>query len=383
MTDDAAMKPMIVLLLAVCGVLAHPVSQVAVRVNILSNRVDVVMHVKAEDLVWFHNLTNQTEVIVEAQKLRSAAKLHRGFLLNHFRVFGSAAVPLPGEVTRYDDSVIATEGLSPAALKTADIRYQLSYELDSPEPWLTFEQDFGGDTATVPAMMELDVHHLGVRIGQPVTLPENAPRWVRLDWVNGPTIPPKNLAEIRQRKTEAVQKKLGLVDDLGVYSFIHIERTNIRLELLMPLWKWRTLSELHPLAVVHINGKRVAGSLDRRSFHSPAETDIGDDKHGFTNEKHARIALMMNYQTDVPLKEIRFEWRAFSKAIPFLKSMILVPGRNPTQTYFTNERRTFVWRAKTPLLELSEEDHWGHRHLAGRIIVHEIKSRGIIRSLQK
>ena len=380
----ADVKPMIAFLLSVCGAWAHPVSQMAVRADIRTNRVDVLMQVKAEDLVWFHKLTNQTEVTVTAEKLRGAAARHRGFLLKYFHVLDSRGQALTGKIEGHDDSVIGA-GLNTAQLTTAEISYRLSFEFAGPEPWLTFMQDFGGDDASVPALMELDVHHLGVRLDQPVNLPGNAPRWVRLDWANGPPAPPRSLAEIRQRKKERQQRKLGLVDDLGVYSFLHIGQTNVRHELLMPLWKWRTWPKpVHTNSIVRINGRQVAGSLDRSSLHPPTTSDFGSIEPSPVDESHARIAVVLNYRADAPLKELQIEWHAFSKAIPFLKSMILVPGQRPTQTFFTNERRLFVWRRKPGSgVIFTGESHWGHRHEGARIIVHEIKTRGIIRALQK
>lgn len=355
------------------------------------------MQVKAEDLVWFHKLTNQTEVSVSAEKLRTAAKLHQGSLLQHFHILDSRARPLHGRINGYDDSAIAETDLSTAELTTAEISYRLSFDLPKPEPWLTFKQDFGSDNATVPAMMELDVHHLGVRLDQPVNLPGDAPHWIRLDWANGPPSPPRSLAEIRQRKRARHQKKLGLVDDLGVYSFIHIGFTNVRHELLLPLWKWRTWAQEARPAVemfcrtntgVRINGQPIRGRLARVSLHPPSTLDLGTGEQSDVDANHARVAVVLDYDHSTPLKEIRLEWRAFSKAIPFLKSMILAPGRNPTQTFFTNERRSFVWRAKSSdsprASSPAVEEHWGHRHEAGagRIIVHEIKASAVIRALQ-
>ncbi|MGY8649584.1 MAG: hypothetical protein ACKVKM_02125, partial [Verrucomicrobiia bacterium] len=89
----------------------------------------------------------------------------------------------------------------------------------------------------------------GVWIEKPVQLQPGQPHTVALDWENPPDQAPQNWRELRKKRAEEFQKRLGITSYSGLYSYIYLTDREVRHEILVPLLtfeKWLPLPRANP-----------------------------------------------------------------------------------------------------------------------------------------
>lgn len=355
---------------SIASLIAHPVSQVAVDADVHTNHIRIGMEVKAEDLVWFHHPDGTNQVTISARLLRTAAQKHEPILRHGFRILDAQGRTLHGEQLAIDTTRLGNTDLTRAELSTATVHYTFNHPLNQPPTFLTFLQRFGGADPPVPTMMDLTVRREGRWIGKPVNLNAGIPHSVELDWT---TAPPTSLLEIHRRNAARHQQRLGIPNFAGLRSFIHIEPHRVRHEILLPLHQladwipvdhtdpdFITVDEqaaLRPLVLaffqtnspVTINGQSTTPTLARCRCHGLETIDLHTNAPPRRLSRHqARIAIVLNYPAKTPISRLRVNWYAFSKQVPFIKSVVYAPDTEPRHTYFTAQRPLFQWQGKPP-----------------------------------
>jgi len=338
---------------------AHPISQSAVIADVFSNRVEVTMEIKLEDLAWFQNLkTNATEVF-DLKTVEESAKRHQQFLINYFHIIDSNSA---------DKYIGESKGLrlnSDGQFTTADLeskRIEYLYVFSSPKTHdagpprhLTFWQDFGGNKAPVPSMMELQVKQAGAWMTRSVNLSQLIPHTVLFDWTQGSTAP-RSLAEIRQRKATRKLEMLGMDDLNAVYSFIYPPRH----QLIIPRWTIEALRNLN--RSTNGNMQSQSTTLTQTALINWLKTHhrafIGNEPFppklinwriiGLENQdpgepnnapiphnQQARLSLTVEFPRGIT----HIEWNAFNRSLPFLKTLVFDgPRQQPRRAFFTAQK---------------------------------------------
>ena len=207
----------------------------------------VTLRVMLEDLVLFHGLKANSDTIFNADDLRAAAKKHEAFLLKHFSVRDGEGQSLEGTVVSRDDSAILDKGVQLEDLMKLIAVYELRFTPAKPKPaFLTFTQNFGGAKSVVPSIMEFMALQTGVWIEKPVQLQPGQPHTVALDWDNPPDEAPQNWRELRKKRAEEFQKRLGITSYSGLYSYIYLTDREVRHEILVPLLTFEKWLPLDP-----------------------------------------------------------------------------------------------------------------------------------------
>ena len=95
------------------GLLAHPISQSSVAVDVLTNKVVVEMNIMAEDYALYHGVEPGEDHRIPAKDLREAAEKHKEFLLKFFTIRDAKGEKLSGK---------AVEGTPPRFRRKAFFR---------------------------------------------------------------------------------------------------------------------------------------------------------------------------------------------------------------------------------------------------------------------
>lgn len=339
--------------------IAHPLSQIAIRADIQTNRITVTMDIKLEDLVWFQDLKTADDGRISAAELKAAAGKHPEFLLKYFTILDDRGHRLPGTFQSIDTSRIPTAGATAEELTILDITYRFQFPLSQLPGFVTLVQHFRGDQATVPSMMEIDVSHNGLRLEQPVNLAEGVPYSFSLDWINGPPPAPRSLAELRKQKEQRRIRTLGMPNQNDVYSWFHADARSLRHYLVIPAWKmavwtllkrrrtnWLEFSEqtaarfaIRRFLKQHTSTETTAGVLAPEQIHirfhdfSKQEFDGPVDTRTL-HLSQTRIGILLDYPTPKG-ERLQIKWDQFDKATPFLKSSIRFTDEPAKPLYFT------------------------------------------------
>jgi len=333
------------------------------------DEVRVTLRVMLEDLVLFHGLKANSETIFSAADLRAAAKKHEAFLLKHFSVRDGQGQSLKGAVVSRDDSVIPDDGVRLEDLMKLIAVYELKYTPAKPKPaFLTFTQTFGGEKTVVPSIMEFMPLQTGVWIEKPVQLQPGQPHTVALDWENPPDQAPQNWRELRKKRAEEFQKRLGITSYSGLYSYIYLTDREVRHEILVPLLtfeKWLPLPRANPEFIevaeqdaarqkitewfrgrnpVEIDGVPVQPILQRLQFFGLDIRDFAQNAEPRrVSAYQARLGIILVYPAKAPPNRVRLTWDSFQEAAPFLRSVVYDHEKNPTEEYFVRDQPRWEW----------------------------------------
>ncbi len=360
---------MVVWLWAAFSALAHPISMSNAVANVREDEVLVELRIMLEDLVLFHSLKADEKTVFKAEDLRQAAQKHDAFLLKHLTFRDGDGQVFKGHVERRDLAAIPDDGVPQAELMKRHAVYLMRYEPPEKEPqFITVLQQFGGVKAVVPSVMDFMVLQKGVWLSKPTQLQHGRPHTVTFDWDNPPTESPKNWRELRQKREEELQRKLGITSYTGLYSYIYLNDREVRHEILVPLLtfeKWLPIKRANPefLEVaeqeamreqiakwfrernpVQIDGIPVKPVLQRLQFFG---LDINDFAQNAEPRRisayQARLGIILRYPAKAPPNRVQMTWEIFHESAPFLRSIVYDRDAKPTEEFFVKDQPRYEW----------------------------------------
>ena len=249
--------------------------------------------------------------------------------------------------------------------------------------FITVLQQFGGSKAVVPSVMDFMPLQNGVWQSNPTQLQHGRPHSVTFDWESPPTEAPKNWRELRKKREEELQRKLGITSYTGLYSYIYLNDREVRHEILVPLLtfeEWLPIKRANPefLEVAEQDAMRgqIAEWFRNRN---PVETDgipfkpvlqrlefFGLDIQDFAQNAEprrisayqARLGIILSYPAKAPPNRVNLTWEVFQESAPFLRSIVYDRNANPTEEFFVKDQPDFEWirEGETPAVASFQTD---------------------------
>ena len=352
--------------------------------NVREDEVLVELRIMLEDLVLFHSLKADAQTLFKAEDLRKAAVSHDSFLLKHFTLRDGNGEVFKGEVQRRDLSAIPDEGVPQAELMKQHAVYLMRYVPPKKKPkFITVLQQFGGSKAVVPSVMDFMTLQNGVWQSKPTQLQHGRPHSVTFDWENPPTEAPKNWRELRKKREEELQRKLGITSYTGLYSYIYLNDREVRHEILVPLLtfeEWLPIKRANPefLEVaeqdamrgqiaewfrnrnpVEIDGIPVKPVLQRLQFFGLDIQDFAQNAEPRRISAYqARLGIILSYPAKAPPNRVNLTWEVFHESAPFLRSIVYDRNANPTEEFFVKDQPDFEWirEGETPAVASFQTD---------------------------
>ncbi|MCC6508156.1 MAG: hypothetical protein IT423_03560, partial [Pirellulaceae bacterium] len=215
---------------------AHPISLSSTIVNIKADQIDVEMDIMLEDLVLYHRLAADGDTRFSPKDLKAAAQKHRQFILDYFSILNADGERLVGEIVTESSETINTAGVLQSELMRHSVRYQIVYPLKTPKPtFVTFLQNFGGDKAVLPAVMDLFLLQDGAFVERPTQITYGRPHIMKLNWTKPEAAGRISMADLRKQREEQLRERLGIASYTGLFSFLYVTRFEVRHEVLIPL----------------------------------------------------------------------------------------------------------------------------------------------------
>lgn len=347
---------------------AHPISLSTAVADIYPDRVEVELRILVEDLVLYQELQANGDQVVSKSDLIRAAGEHRLFLSKYFRVFLQDGSSLQGNYSEIDLDEIPEEGVRLDQVMDFGVYYRLALILPERPDYLTFTQQFGGDEAPVPSVMDLILLQNGARLDFPVQLGPRAPHSVALDWENPPRNDRSYWKERREWMKQRRESLLGITSYSATYAYLYVEPHETRLEILVPLLTletWLPVSRADPdfLSVqeqqaladslesflpnaceVNIEGVKVNPRLDRLSFYTLDIRDFANDaKPRRVGVANARVGMILSFPTKGIPQAVSVHWKHFNESTPLLNTMLYVLDGPGERFFFTENEPQWEW----------------------------------------
>jgi hypothetical protein len=179
------------------------------------------------------------------------------------------------------------------------------------------------------------------------------------------------LAELRKLRKEQFRQRLGIGSFSGLYSFLYINRFEVRHEILIPLL---TLEQFVPIPRENpdfvevaeqeavrpaieqffhshgkftINGQPTEASIQRVSFFSLdiADFALNADPRRI-NVAQGRVGVIISYPSEQVPSSVEVEWDTFSQYAPFIDMTLLIGDQSPDRHYFHAEATTYQWKGE-------------------------------------
>lgn len=355
---------------------AHPVSLSSALVDVHDKYVRVELQIMLEDLVLFHGLKALEQQVYSAEDLMAASQKHRQFVIDYFTIRDASGNRLSSRIENEEFEQIAADGVPQSELMQRSIGFELHCELPQEKPeFLTFFQEFGGPKSALPAIMDLYVLRDG-QFEESAQIAFGRPHTVRFDWQRQSTGRPETAAELRKRRKEQFQQRLGISSYSGLYSFLYINRFEVRHEILIPLL---TLQQWLPIqsdddelitvdeqetarpAIANYFAQKGRLLVDDQEIQPLIEKisifslDINDFALGAdprpVNLFQGRAGVIIRYPCRQTPSRVSFTWDTFSNAAPFIDAILLIGNQAPDRFYFHPEEKTFQWQGQLVQVE--------------------------------
>lgn len=346
----------------------HPVSLSSAIVEVREDELVVDLEIMLEDLVMYQSLAADGEMRYPAELMLQAAKQHRDFLLEYFSILDGDGNRLKESSVTENFEQISAGGVLQGELMSKVVTYRVQYPLMNSKPkFLTFLQTFGGKNSALPAIMDLSVWHRD-RLEHSSQLAYGKPQSFKFDWERAYENKRPSFAELRKKRKEQFEDSLGIASYTGLYSFVYINRFEVRHELLVPLLtleEWVKVPRKDPdyleieeqsaakeniaqffseKSNVQIDGIDNVGSLTRLNFFG---LDIADFALNADPRKvsvhQARVGIIWTYPTKSTPKNVLFTWKGYSEFSPFLNSVVLVGNDAPMRHVFHSLEPELKW----------------------------------------
>jgi hypothetical protein len=351
---------------------AHPISMSTAVADIYKDHVQVELRILVEDLMFYHALEANSEQVLSRQDLVQAAASHQDFLARYFRVLTKEGITMQGTFATVDTQEIGDQGVRLDQVMEVGVYYQYRIQLQEIPDYLTFSQNFGGDNAPVPAVMDLILLQEGARMDFPVQIGPRSPHSVAINWA----APPRNDRMYWKERREMMRKRreelLGITSFSSTYAYIYVEPHEIRFELLVPLltldtWlptkraatdflsveeqtglEERLEALLREQCQFHVDGIEVSPFLSRLDFFTLDIRDFAKASEprpiGILN---GRAGMIMTVATKGAPAKVSIEWKLFNDYTPLLNTMVYIRDKGGERHFFTENEPKWSWQDDT------------------------------------
>lgn len=340
---------------------AHPISVTETDVFVTRTRAIVRIQIFAEDLMLFQGLEPNEQDRISPDDLRRGLEQHRQFLLDKVTLRDAAGERISGSVTDLKPFQIAEDGIVVSDLMLHTATYQLEFPFEQPPEYLTIQQDISDENFIFPSEMKLSVHQTGSDLTFTESLKAGAAVTLRFDWSSAPLSESATDEDWEKWFEKQREATLGITSYSSIYSFIYIEPTEVRHEVLIPLASLKTIlplkhqdpafievseqdgvrdlirSWLKDVNPVTINGIRVPPEFTRIDFYG---LDLKDFARQAESRRvslaSGRAGIILTYRRpDDFVRDLKLTWDKYHQSIRRIQSVV------------------FAWPDKTERFEFS------------------------------
>lgn len=373
----------------------HPVSIVNADIFVQRFKTTMRLECYAEDLDLLQGVVPMDDGFYDSTELQDAHQDHAKFLAEKIELISSSGEKLVPQITNIAPFEIPEEGIQQGNLMSYRLQYELEYKYEEPPEFLTINQRLIGEGMLLPSELQFVIQQAGEEVRGMIK--PDMPRVFSFDWSN----PLSDDASEEERKKwfEAQQDRtLGIASFSSVYSFIYITDTEVRLEVLLPLYALGSFIDLNnvdesfleieeqdavkPLIEallgseqieVKIDGVGVEPVFDRIDFQSLEKLDfMTNAPRAKVSMYNGRVGIIMSYSTKSPPQEVSVKWDVFNEVVQSVDTRIIAFDKAELTEFsrFLIDN-TYKWsdEGRPPLPEINNVDSSQYQLQATKIPV--------------
>jgi hypothetical protein len=350
------------------GALAHPYSVTTGAVRIHTDRVDMVLEVMVEDIFVFQNLKldeSAKEDRLSIEDLLRGAEKHKKYIRENVFLTGPDDRPLPFLIYRMDPDEWDPAGIPVWEFMDYKLTYHLRCPLARPLDALKIRHTFAGDRKAYDSVIILDLVWEGRKpLREHILEKGKTGSFVRK---TQPLLGTDSEDPMGPGGGENREDPLGLTSYGSIRTFLYIETSEVRHEILVPLATLETWVEIERREpwVLEVDEQERARERIFRFFrdHLPVVVDsvpvkplltrldfYGLDFKDFAGRVDARpvktyaarVGVILSYSTKGAPGRVRVTWDLFSPFVKRVRSVVFT-DRDHRSWEFTEASKDFEW----------------------------------------
>ncbi|MEN7550656.1 hypothetical protein AAG747_22240 [Rapidithrix thailandica] len=365
---------------------AHPISISWAEAQVGKSKTTVRLRILAEDLYLYHQLQPDARDKISLDALYSAAQKHKLFLQKYFFIRDEQGNKLEAKFVKTDLSNLSIEGIEVSNLMEYSVYYVLEYTHRQPRQF-AFYQQFGGAHSPYNALMLLTVTTEGSQDKQTVELGREKPYIHSFDWSESPGKKPGLFQS--DLPVENQHSLLGIGSYSALHSFLYVQTFEVRHEILIPfatLETWISVERKDDLFLeveeqqkaedaigrffkgicrVEINGREISATVHRVDFYGLDFRDFAQlAPRKRLNIAHARVGVILTFPVDLPVNQVRVNWKEFNFQIRKL-NMTVYTYEQTFQKKLTRYQPVLQWKndralavPKVKAVHVANNDSW-------------------------
>ncbi len=306
------------------------------------DRLVVEIEVSAEDFFHYYHL-RVDDGRVTTSDVRGAVDRHGAYLLEHFSIRDGVGERLSGRVTGVRAALPSTDQMPFLSLRESRATYVLEYTLPRATGFLTLQQRFGDESATLPSQLVLSVKSVDAPYGRIVQLTSGG-NFETVELEEAPHVAPvTSFGDGKAPTNRPPEAAMGADRYKEIYGFVRHNTAGecvvdvylplVLLETFMPVPRSRPdfldRAEMdaaieavrsrfvaHPPAIFSAGERAADGRLriDRIQFLGPEAISVDDEAEPARQigAWSARVALRMRWTGSSPDS---LEWRMFNSSV--------------------------------------------------------------------
>ena len=356
----------------------HPVSIVEADVYVQQFKTTMRLKCFADDLELLQGVQPDEEGLYNSDELIEATEDHGKFLAERIQLIDASGQVMKPKITGIVHMEIPEKGIRSGELMGYSLGYQIEFSCEKAPEFLTIQQNMIGEGYLLPSELKVLLRQAGSDTPYLQMIKPQIPETFRFDWSKPVLAEDASEEDWQAWFDKQREETLGITSYSSVYSFIYIERFEVRHEILIPLASLATMIDFaradpyyleipeQDLAAeqmrkffsvgndVTIDGIPVQPVFDRVDFYGLDLRDFAmQSERSRMSMANGRVGLILAYPCKSPPKEVTVSWDLFNDAIKTVDSVIFV-GNKVEKTQFSSfiDSNTWRWTADGSIPEL-------------------------------
>jgi hypothetical protein len=326
----------------------HPIIVVEADVYVNRNKMVARMRSLADDLELIQGVEALADGFYDPDEIYEATEDHSKYLAKHIVFRDSDGNIMKSELINIEHVEVPEAGIMAGQLTGYKVEFEYEFKYETPPDFITIEHNMGVEGMLLPAELKVLMKQAGSDVPYSQMIKPSMPETFRFDWTRPALTEAASDQEWEQWFDAQREKSMGLMQYSAVYSFLYINRFDVRHEVLVPIATLTTMleieradpaflsveeqdrlieqlkelfAEINPLV---IDGVEVKPHFDKIDFFGLGLADLATQtERQRVSVANGRAGVIMSYSTKGSPTNVELTWNKFNHAVLTVDSVVI------------------------------------------------------------
>ncbi len=327
---------------------SHPV--ILVEADIYVNRFRTIAKLRflGDDLELLQGVEARQDGFYDEDEVEEATEDHIRYLQERVIFRDAQGEAFTPNLRSFMPIDFPLEGIQAGELINYQIELEWEFSYENPPDFITIEQNMGEENMLLPAELKILMKQAGSDVPYAHMMKPKQPETFSFNWDLPALTEAASEKEWDEWFEAQREKSMGLISYSSVYSFLYIEKFEVRHEVLIPLATVLTMMEMERndpdfleieeqdaakdavVALVaqstplKIGGKKVQPDRIRVDYYGLGLADLAmQTEPKRISVSNGRVGLILSFDSKQPIDDVQLEWNLFNDIVLIVDSVII------------------------------------------------------------